>query len=389
MSRVKSVLLVDFDNIYGATSEEVVSGLSNWLLWLEDGAFSVKNRRRRFIDKRVYWNLQFDKYRPEFERAGFSAFNCRALAKRKISAGKSSADIVLTMDAIEIALVNEDVEEVVILTTDSDFVPVVNRVQAGELRVVTCGKETDPTYDLFNQYADAVMHVGALKAAFNYERAKRKWYRFRSPPPVIAPLTLQKERRSALMGRVRSALATSETPKDGPPPEVMRAVSLIKEVGERMPDQPLSKTRIVRALSVIQEFSPTYQAGLRPWFGHKNFAAMMRRLSQIQPAIEVTTVGKNKVETIWREPAELPPARARAPEPEPEAEEEPELRLLPRERTPLALLAEAAKDADLPEPADEMEIEADYEAQDEAEDGAADEVDEDEDAEAEVANSRA
>ena len=95
--------------------------------------------------------------RPDFERAGFSAFNCRALAKRKISAGKSSADIVLTMDAIEIALVNEDVEEVVILTTDSDFVPVVNRVQAGELRVVTCGKETDPTYDLFNQYADAVL----------------------------------------------------------------------------------------------------------------------------------------------------------------------------------------------------------------------------------------
>ena len=99
MSRLKSVLLVDFDNIYGATSEEVVSGLPNWLLWLEDGAFSPKNRRRRFIDKRVYWNLQFDKYRPDFERAGFSAFNCRALAKRKIGAGKSSADIVLTMDA--------------------------------------------------------------------------------------------------------------------------------------------------------------------------------------------------------------------------------------------------------------------------------------------------
>ena len=373
MSRVKSVLLVDFDNIYGATSEEVVSGLSNWLLWLEDGAFSVKNRRRRFIDKRVYWNLQFDKYRPEFERAGFAAYNCRALAKRKISAGKSSADIVLTMDAIEIALVNEDVEEFVILTTDSDFVPVVNRVQAGELRVVTCGKETDPTYDLFSQYADAVMHVGALKAAFSYERAKRKWYRFRSPPPEIAPLTLMKERRSALMGRVRAALATNEAPKDGPPPEVLRAVSIIKELGERMPDQPLSKTRIVRALSVIQEFSPTYQAGLRPWFGHKNFAAMMRRLSQIQPAIEVTTVGKNKVETVWREPAEAPTTRPKPPEPD----AEPESRLLPRERTPLALPAEPVEDADL------IEIE------EEAEEEAGEAAEETEDTEAEALPSRA
>ncbi|PKP83425.1 MAG: hypothetical protein CVT79_01070 [Alphaproteobacteria bacterium HGW-Alphaproteobacteria-18] len=383
MSRVKSVLLVDFDNIYGATSEEVVSGLSNWLLWLEDGAFSAKNRRRRFIEKRVYWNLQFDKYRPDFERAGFSAFNCRALAKRKISAGKSSADIVLTMDAIEIALVNEEVEEFVILTTDSDFVPVVNRVQAGELRVVTCGKETDPTYDLFNQYADAVVHVAALKKAFSYERARRKWYQLRSPPPEIAPLTLLKERRSPLMGRVRAALATAEAPTDGPPAEVLRAVSIIKELGERMPDQPLSKTRIVRALSLIQEFSPTYQAGLRPWFGHKNFAAMIRRLSQIQPAIEVTTVGKNKIETIWREPAELPPPRARAPEPEArlELEAEPEVRLLPRERPSLALLAEAALQAELPDPAEEAEEEVAEEAADEAKEA--------EDAEAAGASSRA
>jgi len=383
VSRVKSVLLVDFDNIYGATSEEVVSGLSNWLLWLEDGAFSAKNRRRRFIEKRVYWNLQFDKYRPDFERAGFSAFNCRALAKRKISAGKSSADIVLTMDAIEIALVNEEVEEFVILTTDSDFVPVVNRVQAGELRVVTCGKETDPTYDLFNQYADAVVHVAALKKAFSYERARRKWYQLRSPPPEIAPLTLLKERRSPLMGRVRAALATAEAPTDGPPAEVLRAVSIIKELGERMPDQPLSKTRIVRALSLIQEFSPTYQAGLRPWFGHKNFAAMIRRLSQIQPAIEVTTVGKNKIETIWREPAELPPPRARAPEPEArlELEAEPEVRLLPRERPSLALLAEAALQAELPDPAEEAEEEVAEEAADEAKEA--------EDAEAAGASSRA
>lgn len=373
MSRVKSVLLVDFDNIYGATSEEVVSGLSNWLLWLEDGAFSPKNRRRRFIDKRVYWNLQFDKYRPEFERAGFSAYNCRALAKRKISAGKSSADIVLTMDAIEIALVNEEVEEFVILTTDSDFVPVVNRVQAGELRVVACGKETDPTYELFSQYADAAIHIGALKAAFSYQRAKRKWYALRSPPPEIAPLTLVRERRSPLMGRVRAALDTSEAPKDGPPPELLRAVAIIKELGERMPDQPLSKTRIVRALSVVQEFTPTYQAGLRPWFGHKNFAAMMRRLSQIQPAIEVTTLGKNKVETVWREPAEAPPPKPKAPPP---VDDEPEARLLPRERTPLALLADAAKEADLPDPVEDTAEEAPEEDA------------EDEDAEAEVVTTR-
>ena len=187
MARVRSVLLVDFDNIYGATGEDVVNNLSNWLLWLEDGALSHRQKRRTFVHKRVYWNLQFDRYRPDFERAGFEAFNCRALAKRKISAGKSSADIVITMDAIELAMQTKNLDELIILTTDSDFVPVVNRVQIPGLRVVTAGKETDPTYELISQHADGVMHIAALKSAFGYARAARKWYQLRSPPPVIAP----------------------------------------------------------------------------------------------------------------------------------------------------------------------------------------------------------
>ena len=132
MARLNSVLLVDFDNLYGAAEEGVVNNLSNWLLWLEDGALSPSGKKRRFVRKRVYWNLQFDKYRPDFERAGFEAFKCRALAKRKISAGKSSADIVMTMDAIELAMKTRKLDEMIILTTDSDFVPVAPK-QSGSV----------------------------------------------------------------------------------------------------------------------------------------------------------------------------------------------------------------------------------------------------------------
>lgn len=299
MARVRSVLLVDFDNIYGASSEDVVNGLSNWLLWLEDGALSHRQKRRTFLHKRVYWNLQFDKYRPDFERAGFEAFNCRALAKRKISAGKSSADIVITMDAVELALQTKNLDELIILTTDSDFVPVVNRVQQSGLRVVTAGKETDPTYELFSQHADAVMHIAALKSAFDYRRAERKWYQLRSPPPVIAPLTLQRERQSPLMGRVRAAVTNGDA---NGPSELHRAADMIKALGERMPDQVLSKTKIVRALTVLPEFTPAYENGTRPWLGHKNFAAMMRHLEKIRPEIQVNHLGKGRIEVIYREP---------------------------------------------------------------------------------------
>lgn len=299
MTRVRSVLLVDFDNIYGATSEDLVNGLANWLSWLEDGALSHRQERRTFLRKRVYWNLQFDKYRPDFERAGFEAFNCRALAKRKVSAGKSSADIVLTMDAVELALQTKNLDELIILTTDSDFVPVVNRLQQPGLRVVTAGKETDPTYELFSQHADAVIHIAALKSAFSYRRAARRWYQLRSAPPVIAPLTLQRERQSPLMSRVRAALAHDDA---GGPSGIQRAADIIKALGERMPDQVLSKTKIVRALTPLAEFTPAYENGIRPWLGHKNFAAMMRQLEKIHAQIQVNPLGKGRIEVIYREP---------------------------------------------------------------------------------------
>ena len=110
---------------------------------MEDGALSGDGRRRKFLCKRVYWNSQFDKHRAAFEAAGFEAFTCKAFVKTKLEAGKSSADTFITMDAVELARDMRGLEELIILTTDSDFVPVVNRVQGRDLRVVTAGKETD------------------------------------------------------------------------------------------------------------------------------------------------------------------------------------------------------------------------------------------------------
>ncbi len=323
LARVNSVLLVDFDNIYGATSEDVVACLPQWLLWLEDGALSPDRRRRTFLHKRVYWNLQFEKYRGEFEAAGFETFNCRAVAKRKISAGKSSADIVITMDAVQMAERTKHLDEMIILTTDSDFVPVVNRIQTPRLRVVTGGKETDPTYELYAQHADAVIHMGALKDAFGYQRTPRRWYQLRSDPPMVAPLSLQRERQSPLMNRVRTALAGNESEANGIAPELRQGADIVKSLGERLPDQVLSKTKIVRALSVIPDFTPAYQNGIRPWLGHKNFAAMLRHFAKIHPEIEVKSLGKGRVEVTWRdtasEPRPVPPAPERLGEAEPDA----------------------------------------------------------------------
>jgi uncharacterized LabA/DUF88 family protein len=301
---VKSVLLVDFDNIYAATGEGFTENVAKWLLWLEDGALSKKQKRRKFLTKRVYWNVQHDIHRATFEGAGFEAFNCRAFAKNKISAGKSSADIVLTMDAIEMALQLKDLEEIIVLTTDSDFVPVVNRIQSPTLRVVTAGKETDPTYELYSQHADDVVHMSALKAACEYERTKRKWYRFRSPPPDVAAPRLVQERRSPLLMKVRNAVRDEAGSNDPRPqdPHLTRAAELVMQLGTRTPDQPIAREKIVKALSAIPDFCTTPHKGQPAWFGLRNFAVMMMRLRAIEPCIEVRPQKRSGTQVICRVP---------------------------------------------------------------------------------------
>jgi uncharacterized LabA/DUF88 family protein len=326
LARVRSVLLVDFDNILGAThnnlsvgpgdvpeSPEFVAKIANWVGWLEDGALSVRGRRRQFLKKRVYWNAQFDRYRSAFEASGFEAFNCRALAKRKINSGKSSADIVITMDAVELALSLKDLEEIVLLTTDSDFVPVVNRIQSPKLRIVTCGKETDPTYSLYSQHADDVIHMAALREAFSYERQRRKWYRLRSPAPIVTPPEIARERASPLIGRIRAALnETASVGEEVHAPELVRAAGIICQMGERMPDQPLSRSKIVKALLAMEEFTPVFDGGRKAWLGCRSYARMIRRLSDVRPEIEVRTLSGRRIEVTYRDLAEQPrPIRAR------------------------------------------------------------------------------
>ena len=307
MARVKSVLLVDFDNIFAATGIAFVNTLPQWLLWLSDGALSENGKRRKFLSKRVYWNNQYDTHREAFEAAGFEAFNCRAHAKMKIASGKSSADIVMTMDAIELRQTLKGLDEVILLTTDSDFVPVVNRLQLGGLRVVTAGKETDPTYELYSAHADDVVHIGALKSAFDYERAKRKWYQLRSPPPAIAPLRLQAERRSMLMKKVRDAVRVEKA--NGTPmveQQLKLAADIVMQLGAKTPDQPVARNKVIRALKGIDGFQTKYGNRVKPWFGHRNFNALMRSLSEENPDIEVTQMADKSIRIVCRVRANRP-----------------------------------------------------------------------------------
>jgi uncharacterized LabA/DUF88 family protein len=254
--RKKCALLIDFDNVLGMTSGEFTTSITKWMEWLEDGAFDQDRRKRQFVVKRVYWNPLYERYREVFEAAGFQAFACGAVAKSK----KSSADIVITLDAVDVASETKGLKEIILLTSDTDFVPVVNRLQDRELEVVAMGHEQNPTAEVYREYADNVVLRSAFMDAFRYERPKRKWFglvRVKPPAPPKA--------RSP-----RKAAPVKATPFEQACEQVVTAA---QGVGGAM----LSRKAVILALRDVPGFNT---GGTSAWMGHGSYKKMLLEIAK-------------------------------------------------------------------------------------------------------------
>lgn len=122
---VRSALLIDFDNLLSIYKRPLLDNIDAWLTWLERGQFDPKGLRRRFIARRVYWNMDNNTHQQTFARRRFDVKLCRAIRKEKAS----SADFDITIDAIELSHKHRNLDEVIILSFDTDFSSVLLHLQ--------------------------------------------------------------------------------------------------------------------------------------------------------------------------------------------------------------------------------------------------------------------
>jgi uncharacterized LabA/DUF88 family protein len=247
--------------------------------WLEDGAFDEKRQKRKFLVKRVYWNPLYERYRDVFEAAGFEAFACGAIAKSK----KSSADIVITLDAVDIASEIKVIQEINLLTSDKDFVPVVNRLKESELEVVAMGQEKKPTAEVYREYADNVVLRNAFMDAFKYERPKRKWFglvRVKPPAPKRAPMPVQREGGPKL------------TPIDLAGERIVHAA---QGVGGAM----LSRKAVILALRDVPSFNT---GGANAWLAHGSYKKMLLAIAKKRADLRLYTYRNGGVAVAYRPP---------------------------------------------------------------------------------------
>jgi len=173
-SSSRVMLLIDADNV---SSDVIEQALQRTMA--EHGAIHVR---------RAYCNAE-------------TAFKQQALFKRlsvrpmvNLSAGKNSTDIALAVDAMDLA-VAERPDIVVLVSSDSDFAPLVIRLREKGCRVCGIGqqgKTGDETVAVYDSFIDLQHHQSdrpavARPAAKRAARAPRRTKVQEQPAPVRPP----------------------------------------------------------------------------------------------------------------------------------------------------------------------------------------------------------
>ena len=126
---MKSALFVDFDNVYSGLrildqtiADRFARQPLQWMNWvinaLELPDHTPEGARRRLLVRRCYLNPQaYQRFRPSFNLAGFEIVDCPALT----SEGKTSTDIHMVLDIIDLLQHETHYDEFIVFSADAEF----------------------------------------------------------------------------------------------------------------------------------------------------------------------------------------------------------------------------------------------------------------------------
>lgn len=288
--RVKSALLIDFDNLISKFGPALCDRVENWMAWLEDGCFDEERLKRQFVLRRVYWFTDNDANRPFFAKHGIDITVTRAVKNKEKA---SSADFDITIDAVEMSYKVKQLDEVIILSFDSDFLTVLNHLQVKDLSVGGMAFGQDRPAKAFRRLADFVIEKEAFEGAFRYVRPKRGLFGLKPQEQAPAPVAPAARPPRA----PRSAPAAAARPAARPGFDLKGAARVAAEAAASAPSAYLSKRFVTRALERFDGF--TVRGG-GAWLGCGSYEAMINKFAALDPKLTVGRVASGALALIYR-----------------------------------------------------------------------------------------
>lgn len=191
---LRVMLLIDADNVSAEVIEQAVQRTMD-----EYGAIHV---RRAYCNAEMAVNRQ----------ALFKRLSVRPMVN--LSTGKNSTDIALAVDAIDLA-VAERPDVVVLVSSDSDFAPLVIRLREKGCRVCgigqqgKTGEETIGIYDAFTDIAHNAVAKPAARTVAAKKTAAAKAPRAKAEPAA---------KKAAARKTTKAKAAAKPQPQQPPPP---------------------------------------------------------------------------------------------------------------------------------------------------------------------------
>lgn len=152
---MKTALFVDFDNVFSglrrldpAYAHKFGNRPSEWIKWLSEKLplppYVNGDAQRRILVRRCYLNPSvYQQYRIGFSMAGFEIVDCPPMTQ----AGKTSTDIHMVLDMVDVLQHNTHYDEFIVFSADADFSPVLRKLRRSDRRTtVLAAGETSSAY---------------------------------------------------------------------------------------------------------------------------------------------------------------------------------------------------------------------------------------------------
>lgn len=288
---VKTALLIDYENIPIAAAQ-----IANLVQWVEDGRFDPQGRRRKLMSKRVYWNSQAEVHRDVFTKLGFKILYCGKFANMK-----NGADIRMALDIAELIHIHPSITEYILITSDSDFVPVIDRLAARKKRSVMVVKEHEPhRHTIYRERVDILIPARTLKSAGAYRR----------PPASLAMrlrslLTRQPKPRTAPQpGNGSPSVAQVEAAETAREDAINQALERVIALTTKHPGQETARTRVFKELRSVPGFT---QTGAAPFWGTGSYRELMRELSRRDRGLKLVEQSNDGFAVMFDPPSKPKP----------------------------------------------------------------------------------
>jgi hypothetical protein len=295
--KLRSALFIDFENVGGKLSPTALPAMT---AWLEDGCFDELGRRRKLVAKRVYWNSAAERHRDAFEAAGFEVVLCE-----KFSAMKNGADIRMALDVLDTCWKVPDIKEYILFTTDSDFVPVLQRLtEKSKLSAILVNEATMVSHTVFSIFADVVVPLRELVSeGLTYTRPQRGWLKglrndgqlnggpqpkgaaqqsaARKPPP--------KPSQAGAPDQAKGKAAVAQA-------LLAQAERAVLRVAGQTPKKFVARRAIERQLQQIKDFKKT---GANAYLGKGHYLGLMQEVARLNQRIKVKPGRNNSASVVY------------------------------------------------------------------------------------------